>query len=647
MFNLFRSRDKLVRIVLTGLLGLVGLSMVTYLIPGSGTTTTGAPADTTVVATIGKEDLTTQQVSLIVQNMLRSRQYPPGVVAIYVPQIVQQMISDRAMAYEAGRLGIQVTSDEADNAIVDTVPAQYVKDGKVDAATLSAILQQQGVTLNDLKADTTRELLVSRLKQIVGQSVVVSQAEIENEFHRKNDKVRIQYALLTPAKYQAEAEPTDAEVKAYYDAHKATFTVPQKHSLAIVLIDPAKVGASLNPSDADIQKEYRASADKFRTPERVNVRHILIKSDATNDAQMKAKAEGLLKQIQGGGDFAKLAKENSQDPGSADKGGELGWIVKGQTVPEFEKAAFALQPGQTSGLIKTVYGYHILQVEQHEQARLQPLEEVKAQLTTDYMQRTLNNAMQNLGDKALALLRKDPLHPEKVAETLGPAASVIRAEGLQAGDPIPEIGVSKELSDAVTPLRKGEVTAGFVVLSGNKVAVATVTDYQAAHPATFEEAKTEAHNRASGEKLQTIVNEKAKELVSKAQSMGGDLEKAGKAMGIEVKTSMDVDRQASIEGFGLASNLGDAFTKPEGTVFGPVSAVSGQAVVKVIAKTPANIADLPTQMPVIRAQLKDQKTTDRAKLFEDGVKKRLQQEGKLKIHQDVITRIVQSYSTQS
>jgi peptidyl-prolyl cis-trans isomerase D len=644
MFDLFRSRDKLVRIVLTGLLGLVGVSMVTYLIPGSGTTTTGAPADTTVVATVGKEDLTTQQVSRIVQNMTRNRQMPPDLLAVYVPQIVQ--------------LGIQVTPDETDNAIVDTLPAQYVKDGKVDAATLSALLQQQGSTLSDLKEDTARELLSSRLKQIVGQGVLVSQAEIETEFHRKNDKVRIQYALLAPAKYQAEAEPSDAEIKAYYDAHKAAFTAPEKHSLAIVLIDPAKV-TGLNPSDAELQKAYNASIDKFRTPERVKLRHILIKSDASNDAQMKAKAEGLLKQLQAvdlaarnvndfvklGTEFGKIAMANSQDPGSAVNGGELGWIVKGQTVPEFEKAAFALQPGVLSGLIKTVYGYHILLVELHESARVQPFDEVKGQLTIDFMQRAVNTAMQNLGDKALALMRKDPAHPEKVAEAVGPAASVIHADNLQAGDPVPDIGVSKELSDAVAPLRKGEVTAGFVVLAGNKVAVAVCTDYQAAHPATFDEAKTEARNRAAQEKLQTVLNQKAKDLLSKAQSMDGDLEKAGKSMGIEVKTSMDVDRQATIEGAGPASGLPDAFTKPVGALFGPVPVSGVQLVGKVLAKIPANLADLPAQTAAIRDSLKQTKISSRAKLFEDGVKKRLQQEGKLKIHQDVITRIVQSYST--
>src|SRR6202050_1890876 len=146
MFDLFRSRDKAVRIVLTALLVLVGLSMVTYLIPSTGLDPTSAP-DSTVLATIGKDQLTSQQVSKVVQNMTQQRQLPSELLAIYVPQIVQQMISERAMAYEANRLGIRVSSDETENAILDSLPAQIVKDGKVDAATLNALLQQQGVTM--------------------------------------------------------------------------------------------------------------------------------------------------------------------------------------------------------------------------------------------------------------------------------------------------------------------------------------------------------------------------------------------------------------------------------------------------------------------------------------------------------------------
>jgi peptidyl-prolyl cis-trans isomerase D len=644
MFNLFRSRDKAVRAILTALLVVVALSMVTYLIPGSGTSYDNN-TDTSVVAAIGKEQLTSQQVSRVIQNMTRSRQLPSELLAIYVPQIVQQMISDHAMAYEASRLGIRISSDEADNAIMDTLPPELVKGGKVDASTLAAVLQQQGVTMADLKDDTSRQLLVSRLRQIVGEGVVVSPREIENEFRRRNDKVKIEYALLVPATYQSEAEPSEAEIKAYYEAHKASFNTPEKRSLGIILLDPAKIAPTIQPTDRDLQKDYTANQDKFRTPERVEARHILIKSDASNDAAMKTKAESLLKQIQTGGDFAKLAKENSQDPGSAEKGGELGWIVKGQTVPEFEKAAFTLQPGQTSGVVKTTYGYHILQVEKHEQARLQPFEEAKGQLTVDYMQRASSQELQKLADKAVAELTKDPLHPEKAAEAVG--TTVIRADNVQAGEPIPGIGVSKEVTDAVAALRKGEITAGPVVLQGNKVVVASVTDYQPAHPAAFEEAKADARNKATQEKLQALLTRKADDLLKKAQALGGDLAKAGKESHIEVKTSMDVNRQAAIESVGSASSIPDAFTKPVGSLFGPVTVPSGRVVAKVVAKTPANAAELPAQSASIRNELKQQQTRDRTALFEEGLKKRLEQQGKLKVHQDVITRLVQSYSTRS
>ncbi len=642
MFDLFRSRDKAVRIILTVLLGLVGLSMVTYLIPGTGMDPSAAP-DNTVVATIGKDHLTSQEVTKAVQNATRSRNMPRDLLAIYVPQIVQQMISERAMAYEAGRLGMRVSADETDNAIMDTLPPELVKNGKVDSATLAALLQQQGATMADLKNDTARQLLVSRLRQIVSEGVVVSPQEVEEDFHRKNDKTRIEYAVIAPAKYQAEAEPTDAEMKAYYDAHKASFQTPEKRSLGIILLDPAKIKVP-PPTDAQLRSDYNANLDRYRTPERVQARHILIKSDASNDAAMKAKAEGVLKLLQQGQDFATLAQKNSDDPGSKEKGGELGWLQRGQTVPEFEKAAFGLQPGQTSGLVKTEYGYHIIQVEKHEPAHLQSFDEVKGQLTAEYMQRASTDEMQKLADKAAAEMHKDPLHPEKAAEAVG--TTLIRADNIQAGDPIPEIGVSKELTDAVAPLRKGEI-AGPVVLPGNKVVIAVVTDYQPAHQATFEEARADVRNKASQEKLQTILAQKAKELLAKAQADGGDLEKAGKEMGIEVKTSMDVDRQGAFEGVGSASTVPDAFTKPDGALFGPLAVTGGQMVGKVIARTPASLADLAKQSDTIRADLKQKKMADRTTLFEEGLKKRLTTEGKLKINQEVLTRIVRDYTATS
>ena len=648
MFNVFRSRDKAVRAFLIGLLGLVALSMVTYLIPGSGSGYGSDTVDKTVVAKIGKDELTSQDVSRQVQTLTRSRQLPPEMLSIYVPQIVKQMIDERVMSYEAARLGLKVTSEETDTAIVDSLPPQLIKDGKVDGITLNAMLQQEGITLDDLKNTTARQLLIGKLGQIVAQGVVISPSEIDKEFHHRNDKVKIEYALLAPANYQSESEPTEAEMKAYYDGHKAEFTIPEKKSFGIIVLDPQKIGANIQPTDAQLQTEYNNRRSEFQTPERVKARHILLKADASNDAQVKPKAEALLKQIQGGGDFAKLAKENSQDPGSGAQGGELpGWITRNQMVPEFEKATFSLPVGATSGLVKTTYGYHIIQVEAHEQPRLQPFSEVKNQLIADYQKRQASQQMQALSDKAIAELRKDPLHPEKAAEAVGTTA--ILAENIQAGDPIPGIGVSKEFADATAALRKGEVTAGPVVAASQngKAIIASVTDVRPAHPASFDEAKAEVRNKTSQDKLNKILDGKASELAAKAKSMNGDLEKAAKSLGIEIKTSPDVDRQGAIESVGTASTIPDAFVVPVGSIIGPSTLTGGRLVAKIIARTPANMADLPAQTASIRDAIKQQKTQERAQFFEEGLRDRLKADGKLRINQDAINRIVQSYGQRS
>jgi peptidyl-prolyl cis-trans isomerase D len=314
-------------------------------------------------------------------------------------------------------------------------------------------------------------------------------------------------------------------------------------------------------------------------------------------------------------------------------------------VPEFEKATFSLPVGATSGLVKTTYGYHIIQVEAHEQPRLQPFDEVKGQILADYQKRQASQLMQTLSDKAIAELRKDPLHPEKAAEAVGVTA--IRAENVQAGDPIPGIGISKEFDDATAALVKGEVTAGPIVLQNGKAIVASVTDVQPSHPATFEEAKAEVRNKATQQKLEQILASKANELVAKTKAMDGDLEKAAKSLGIEVKTSGDVDPQGAIESVGTASTVAGAFTSPVGTILGPQQVAGGRLVAKIISKTPADMALLPVQTASIREEIKQKRVRDRSDFFLAGLQDKLKADGKLKINQDVINRIVQSYTQKS
>ena len=643
MFDVFRSRDKAVRAFLIFLLGLIALSMLVYLIPSSGTgATTGQDA---VVAQIGNEKVTANEINQTIREMTQNRQLPPALLSIYAPQVIQQAISERALAWKATEMGMKVTSDEADNAIIDSIPAQYVKDGKVDPAVLSAVLQQNNTTLADMKAAKTREMLIARLEALVSGGVVVTSQEVEKEYHQRNDKVKIQYAVLSGADFRKDSEPTEAEIQSWYDSNKQSFQVPDKRSVAVIVLDPAKVGAGLQISDAQLHSAYLNQQADFTTPERVQARHILLKSDATNDAAVKTKAEALLKQLQGGADFGKLAKEKSEDTGSAVQNGELGWLVKGQTVPEFEKSAFSLKPGETSGLIKTQYGYHIIQVEAHEQPHIKPFDEVKAQLTADLQKQGAANQMQNLADKAVSGLRQDPTHPEKTADAVG--GTLIQVPDVEASEPIPGIGVSKDLFDAVSALKKSEVTLGPVVLPDGRALIAVVTNLVPAHQATLDEVKTEVKDKAQQAKLQKIVAAKAAELLSKTQAMGGDLEKAAKSMNITIKTSADVARQDPIESVGTASSVPDLFTKPVGAILGPDSVPSGQLIAKILAITPADAAGLAIQRSKILDDLRQQKIRDRVTFFQQGLRDSLTASGKLKINQDVIDQILASYRQRS
>ncbi len=639
MFDLFRSRDKMVRGFLMVLLGLVALSMVTYLIPQTGMDS--GTGDTAVVAQIGGDKLTAQEITQTIRRLTQNRQIPSELLSIYAPQVIQQAINERMMVWKANKMGMKVSSDEAENAIIDSLPAGAVKDGKVDSAMLAQVLQSQGTTLADLRSDMQRQMLISRLEALVAGGVVVSNQEVEKEYHRLNDKVKVEYAVLAAADFQKDAVPTDAEIQSWYDLHKPDFMVPDKRSLAVIVLDPAKVGAGIQITDAQLQKAYRDQQSDFQTPERVQARHILLKSDATNDAVVKAKAEDLLKQIKAGGDFAKLATANSQDPGSAAKGGELGWIVRGQTVPEFEKAAFSLKPGETSGLVKTEYGYHIIQVEAHEQAHLQPFEEVKAQLATEVQKQGAAQLMQKLTDQAIDSLRKDPSHPEKVAEAVG--GTLVNVDNIQPNDPIPGIGVSKELYDAVSSLKKFEVTLGPVVLQDGRALVADVTTIVPAHQGTLDEVRDKVKNAATTDKANKVLQAKGAELLSKAKSMGGDLEKAAKSMNITLKTSSDVTRNDALEGVGNAGVIPDFFNKPAGSLVGPDPVSGGQMVAKILTATPADISGLAAQRQKITDDLHQKKAQQRATFFQQGLRDSMIANGDLKIHQDVIDRIVASF----
>jgi peptidyl-prolyl cis-trans isomerase D len=637
MFDLFRSRDKAVRILLGGLLLMVAFSMLIYLIPGAGVPTSGNRSE--VVAEIGNDKLTTQEIQSIIQDKVRSRQVPAEMMQYLVPQIVEQAISDRAIAYEAKRMGFEVSDSDVAYTIRSIPSLAALPPDQYRNA-----VESMGQTVAQFEANIRQGIYDLRLQDLELAGVVVTPQEVEAEFNHVNEKIKLEYIAFDPAKMKSEVKPTPQDLQTYFMHMRNNFSIPETRSFDLVVVDPDRVAATMEVPDAAIHQYYDSHRDQFRTPERVKVRHILLMTQGKPKAdvdKLKAKADDLLKQIKSGGDFAALAKANSDDPGSKTAGGDLGWIVRGQTVKNFENTAFSLKPGEISPVITTEYGFHILQVQEKQDAHLQSFDEVKPQIMAEMKKGGLNDRVQNLADQARAEIAKAPQNAAQIANKLG--LIYTKVDKARSGAPLPIVGPDKGVGDTIFSTKKGDVTP--VMQAGNRLAIAVIDQITPPRPAEFSEVEAQVRDGYINTEVVKLVAQRSNEAAAMLKSNGGDLQAVAKKFGLEVKTADFFNRQGAAEGIGSASYFNDAFSKPVGTVLGAVNVGTQTVVAKLAAKQAPDPAKLAQDRQRIVLELKDKKTTERNQLFQDSILAKLTQEHKVKIHKDVINRIVASFRT--
>lgn len=638
MFDLFRSRAKIVRYFLGGLLLIVAASMVITLIPGWGSVNTGQDQ---VVAEIGKEALTARDVQQQMQAALRNRTFPREMADIFAQQLIDEMITTRAMVYQAHRMGLDVSDAELVR-VLRGFP-QLFPNGQFDRQAYEALANQQGMTVPDFEVLLRQQLLVGRLTNLVAQSVVITPEDIAREYRRKNEKVKLEYIAVGPDNVKNEATVTPEQVRASFEQNRAQYRVPEKRSFDLLVVDEAKAGQKVNLSDQELRRIYDANKDQYRIPERVHVRHILLKTTDAPKAEIpkiQAKADALLAQVKKGANFEELAKKNSEDPGSAAKGGDLGWIQRAQTVPQFESTAFSLKPGEISGVINTDYGFHILQVLEKQDAHLKTFEEVKDQIAKERKQQQVFDLMQKLAEQARDELVKTPQLAQQIAARLD--LNYFHVDRWAPGQPAPEFGNNPDFGDAVGGAARNGVTP-LMQAPGNKLGVAVVTAILPERPAELAEVEPQIRQQLTAKKVADLVNQRANDAFQKAKADGGDLKKVAQQMGLEVKTTQTFGQEGAADGIGSASFMPQAFSQPAGGLFGPLTVADKRFVCKVAERTPADMSMLAGQRAGLVAALKERKGREQVQLFMDSVRSALVREGKVKIHQNVLNRMIASY----
>jgi peptidyl-prolyl cis-trans isomerase D len=377
-----------------------------------------------------------------------------------------------------------------------------------------------------------------------------------------------------------------------------------------------------------VQQYYSAHPDQYAVKDQVRVRHILIAvpqtADAATDAAAKKKAEDLLKQIKGGADFAALAKANSDDPGSKGLGGELGFLQHGATVPEFDKTAFSLAAGQTSDVIKTQFGYHILQVEEKQSAHVKPVAEVKDQIVPILQQQKALVAEQSFAAQLAAEAKKNGL--DKAASAHG--QHVVTSDYIAQGGIVPGLSDSSAILTQAFAAKQGDAPA--TVNTGDGYAVFQVVDVKAAHAPDFAEYKLHVLDDYRQEKTPQLLAARLSALADRAKALG-DLTKAAKEQKLDVKTSDLVGKDGQVPGIGAMSGPASvAFTMAKGDISKPINTGTTGIVLSVVDKQEPAPGDVAANFDKTRDQLLEQKREEMFGVFAGSLTQKYEDAGAIK-----------------
>jgi peptidyl-prolyl cis-trans isomerase D len=629
MPGVFDNRKLGVRIILGAVVGVLGLGMLLYLVP-QGPNSDAESSD--VVAKIGSDQtVTLAEVRQQLSEIERRNQVPKALEGLYARQILSQLVYTKEVQYEAARLGIKVTDEEIADRVKQYLPTAFNGGNPVGMDQYAQQVQQRfGMAVPVFEEQIKQLLLEEKFRRLVTDGISAGPAELQAQFRYQNEKVKLDYALIKPEDLEAKITPDEADIKAAYEKRKSQYQIPEKRVVEYGLVDLTKLRQSVQISDDDLKARYQRDIQQYEVPNRVHVEHILFMTVGKPDAEVdeiKKKAEDILKQVKKGAKFEDLAKKNSEDPGTKDKGGDLGWIVQGQTVPEFEKVAFSLQPGTVSDLVKTQYGFHIIKVLAKETAHTKPFDEVKDSIRAPMMLTKADDDASKIADQLAAAVRKSNRTPlADLARDFH--LEVAQTRAVAATDPLIELGNSSEAKDTIFRLREGEVSPpirtdrGYVVLSLKQVI--------SSHQASLDEVRDKIVASLKQEKAQELARQKADELAKRIKN-SEKFDSAAKALGLEPKTSDDFSRAGSITGVGSGKQLSAAFNMKAGDVSAPQNIGSNWLVYRVESKTEPNPADFEKQKKDLADQVLNDKRGLAYEAFRTALEQRLKQEGKLKL----------------
>ncbi|HEY1209916.1 MAG TPA: peptidylprolyl isomerase [Terracidiphilus sp.] len=629
MIRFLQAKDsRIVKAIFVIIIAVVSVGMVLYLIPGF-TGMGSSAADTYAIiyphwySRIFSSGVIVSQEHVATVARRQAQQNPqylesPGIMRMIEQQAGQQEVRDQILLIEADKLGITASSEDVARFLHQGQYGEvlYPNGQFIGTESYTAIVTGRlNMSVPEFEQNIQQGIIIIRLRSLITAGVTVSDADVREAYRQQNITIKFDYAVISADDLRKTINPSDSDLEAFFKKNAARYAsaVPEQRKITYFAFTPNELpGGTPQPTQQEIQQYFNAHLSEYSVPEQARSRHILIKvapgADARTDAAAKAKADALLKQIKSGANFADLARKNSEDS-SKEMGGELGFFRRGATVPEFEKALFNQKIGDTE-IVKSQFGYHILQVEERQPEHHQSLDEVRPAIVATLVRLKATAAEENYARALTSEAIKNGLEKTAAAHHLVVTTTpLVGAQGV-----ISAFVDSTQILGKAFQSRQGDPPQ-FTPTGEEAYAIFQVTEIAPAHAPAFADWKKNVLKDFQDQQLPVLLGQKTQELAEKAKNLN-DLSKAAKAVGATLKTSDLVGPSDQVPEFGMVAQVApQLFDLKPGELSGPISAGRTGVVARLVDKKEPPPDEIARNFDQTRDQLLGQRQNEAFNLF--------------------------------
>jgi peptidyl-prolyl cis-trans isomerase D len=640
MIRILQQDSRAIKIIFALIIGAAIVTMVITLVPGIFDN--GVANDVSVYATVRTPgplgrimgettSIKSEDVQRAAQQEMQQKQLPDFYLQFVMQRAGQLQVERAVLGHEADHLGLHVSDDDLRQYLQHGPYAEYLFPGGTfigQEQYINFVESAFHLPVTQFETEVKSDIELQRLQALVTGGVSVSDNAVRAQYLQSGTKVKFDYAVISGSDIKAIINPSDADLQAFFKTNAARYAnaIPETRKIEFFSFETSSLPGGLpQVSNTDAQAYYDAHLDQYKTPEQVKTRHILIAvakgADAKADAAAKAKAEDVLKQLKAGANFADLAKKYSDDPGSKDQGGELPMIATSSLDPAYAQAAMALNPGQTSGLVRSSFGYHIIQTEAKETAHVKSFADVKASIVEQLQTQRSAAAAQSYAAQLAAEAQKNGLDKTAAAHNL----HVITTDYVAKDGIIPSLADSTALLSDAFNATKGAAPQS--ASTGEGYAIFQVEDIKPAHAPDFATYKPHILDDYRSQKTPELLNAQLIKLSDLAKKLG-DLHKAAAEMKLTVKSSDLVGRDAQVTDIGsLTGAASVVFTMPVGAISGPINEGVNGAVLELTDKQEPSAQDIAQHLDATKETLLNQQRQEAFSVFVDSLMNRYQEAG--------------------